>query len=82
MTNAKPYTNEEILNKGAYVKFANVEYYCYNETEHMMHFVKLNKNGSFSSLKNKSNLMNFSKDRVFSLIKLGSATITVGQINN
>ena len=80
MPNTKTYTNEEILNKGSYVKFANLEYFCYNKTENLMHFVKLNKNGSLGSFKSKNNLLNLSKNRILSLINQKAAFITVGNI--
>lgn len=71
--------NETVLNKGCQIKLAGVEYYCYNVTS-TMHFVKLGKKGQMLSIKNFSNLMSMSKEDVLKFIKLGSATITVGNI--
>lgn len=71
--------NEEILNKGCSVVFGKDSYWCYNVTS-MMHFCKKGKDGSVLSFKNKSNILNMTKEQVLRFIEIGSAKIEIGAL--
>jgi hypothetical protein len=73
------YSAEEVIGKGCEIKLNGTLFYCYNETS-LMHFVKCNKKSERLSIKSKNNLMSLSADQVKRFIKLGSITVTVGNV--
>lgn len=73
--------SSDILNKGCDIKAMGSEYYCYNTTENLMHFIKRGNKGQLLSLKNKNNFLNMSKGQVLRMVELGSVEVTVGTIS-